>query len=84
MIAYTVMNEIYIFSAAAWWRCGAPIEKPPPSPEAKAKTFEEQWKQREDAEQKAALMIDTLNKDPKSKASKLQSLVKRSGMKFKL
>ena len=32
LIAYTVMNEIYIFSAAAWWRCGAPIEKPPPSP----------------------------------------------------
>ena len=57
------------------------FEKPPPSPADKAKPFKEQ---QDEAEQKAALMLSRLNKDPASKARKLQSLAKRAGFEFKL
>ena len=58
------------------------FEKPPPSPERKSWRLIEE-KQYE-AEKKAALLLTKLNKDPKVKARKIQSLVKGAGFEFKL
>ena len=50
LVAYTIFNEVYIFSVAAYWRCAAPIERPPRDTSFRKKTLDASTGDPEDLE----------------------------------